>query len=153
GALLDGVVGALRSYKGVSLEGFGRIRMAEFARWAEAGCRALGFKEGEFLDAYVKNQARAMQLVFQNDPLAQGVNLFIERCGNWIGNTKPFHSALEVFLKEAGEIDWLEHKKWPANSTWLGRKLRNSAAVLRKVCGIEIEFDVDLRRIGEGDKD
>lgn len=44
-------------------------------------------------------------------------------------------------------------KGWPENSTWLGRQLRRSAAVLRKVCDIEIEFDVDLRKSGEGDKD
>src|SRR5262245_10636944 len=39
GCLLDGVVGALRDYQGIDLRGWGRIRMSEFARWAEAGCR------------------------------------------------------------------------------------------------------------------
>src|SRR5262249_4960302 len=122
--------------------------------WAEAGCRALGFRAGEFLDAYVKNQARAMELVFNNDPLAQAINLFMGLHGDrWAGNTKPLLSTLREVVREAGETDWLRHDKWPTNAVWLGRELRNSAAVLRKVCQIDIQFDVDLRRSGEGDKD
>ena len=154
GALLDGVVGALRGYQQVDLGGYGRIRMAEFARWAEAGCRALGFRDGEFLDAYVKNQARAMQLAFNNDPLAQAVALLVEQCGGrWAGNTKPLYSALERAAMKGGKSDLLDAEGWPANASWLGRDLRKSAAVLRKVCGIEIKFDLDLRKTGEGDKD
>jgi len=153
GALLDGVVGALRGYQQVDLGGYGRIRMAEFARWAEAGCRALGFAEGEFLEAYVKNQARAMQLAFNNDPLAQAVAL-LEQCGGrWVGNTKPLYSALERAAMKGGKFDLVDEEGWPANASWLGRDLRKSAAVLRKVCGIEIKFDLDLRKTGEGDKD
>jgi hypothetical protein len=47
----------------------------------------------------------------------------------------------------------LEERRWPKNEIWLGRNLRRSAAVLRKVCGIEIHFKVDLRETNEGDKD
>ena len=54
---------------------------------------------------------------------------------------------------KGGEGDLLAQKGWPENPTWLGRQLRRSAAVLRKACDIQIEFDVDLRKSGEGDKD
>ena len=47
----------------------------------------------------------------------------------------------------------MDDKRWPKNPTWLGRVLRRSAAVLRKAKGIEVEFGVDLRQTGEGDKD
>jgi hypothetical protein len=61
GALLDGVVGAMRDADKVGLKGFGRVRMSDFARWAEAGCRALGFAENEFLRAFISNIERAMR--------------------------------------------------------------------------------------------
>jgi hypothetical protein len=61
--------------------------------------------------------------------------------------------ALRKAASKGGEGDLLHQKGWPENPTWLGRQLRRSAAILRKVCEIKIEFDVDLRRTGEGDKD
>jgi hypothetical protein len=154
GALLDGVVGALRGYQAVDLRGRGRIRMADFARWAEAGCRALGFRDGEFLDAFVANQGRTLQIAFRRDPVAQAVELLIKQSGGrWAGNTKPLLTALQNSVKKAGRTELLDDEEWPGSDVWLGRKLRRSAAVLRKVCGIEIKFDVDLRASGEGDKD
>src|SRR5262249_47153708 len=154
GALLDGIVGALRGYQAVDLRGRGRIRMADFARWAEAGCRALGFRDGEFLDAFTANQGRAMRIIFDRDPVAKAVALLIEQSGRrWAGNTKPLLAALTKAVWKGGEGDLLEHEDWTRNATWLGRQLRGSAAVLHKVSDIEIEFDVDLRKIGEGDKD
>jgi hypothetical protein len=39
GTLLNGVVGAMHSAGQVRLDGYGRIRMIDFARWAEAGCQ------------------------------------------------------------------------------------------------------------------
>lgn len=154
GVLLDGVAGALRNYQRVELRGYGRVRMADFARWAEAGCRALGFREGEFLDAFTNNQGRAMRLVFDRDPIARAIALLIDQCGGrWAGNTKPLLPALVKAVMKGGERELLSDKVWPDNSVQLGRLIRRSAAVVRKVCDIEIEFDVDLRKTGEGDKD
>jgi putative DNA primase/helicase len=155
GALLDGVAGALKTYQVIDLKGYGRVRMADFARWAEAGCRALGFREGEFLDAFVANQGRAMRIAFDRDYVAKAVGLLIEQSagGRWAANTKPLLLALRKALKQGGEGELLWQRGWPENPTWLGRQLRRSAAVLRKVCDIEIDFDVDLRKTNEGDKD
>ena len=133
GALLDGVAGAIRGAREVDLRSYGRLRMSEFARWAEAGCRALGFREGEFLDAYVRNMARAMQLVFENDPLAQAVTALVDQNeGRWVGNTQPLYSALRRAAIQAGRTELLSEERWPKNATWLGRDLRKSAAVLKK---------------------
>jgi putative DNA primase/helicase len=154
GALLNGVVGAMRGYREVSLQGFGTIRLADFARWAEAGCRALGFEKDEFLTAFTGSQERAMRIAFNQDLVARAVALLIEQNpGVWRGNTKPLLAALEKAVRKAKQTDILEHKAWPKNDTWLGRLLRRSAAVLRKACNIEIEFDIDLRPTSEGDKD
>jgi hypothetical protein len=43
--------------------------------------------------------------------------------------------------------------RWPKIDTWLGRDIRRSEAALKKVAGIEIEFNIDLRPTDEGDKD
>jgi hypothetical protein len=47
----------------------------------------------------------------------------------------------------------MTEKGWPKNDVWLGRALRKSAHVLKRARRIEIEFDVDLRSSGEGEKD
>jgi hypothetical protein len=153
GALLDGVAGALRGARDIHLDGYGRIRMIDFARWAEAGCRALGFEEGEFLTAFVANQERALRILFKQDLVAQAVALLMERQARWAGNTKELLPALCKAVKEAKRSAMLSEKGWPPNDVWLGRKLRRSAIVLRKVAEIEINFDVNLRQTGEGDKD
>jgi putative DNA primase/helicase len=154
GALLNGVVGALRGARGVSLAGYGRVRMTDFAKWAEAGCRALGFEEGEFLTAFVSNHERAMRIAFQQDPVAQAIALLIDQNPEgWRGNVRPLLVELEKAVKKAKKSDLLEDKRWPKNDTWLGRNIRRSAAVLRKVADIEIKFEVDLREDKAGDKD
>jgi hypothetical protein len=95
-----------------------------------------------------------MRIIFDRDPVAKAVALLIDQSGRrWAGNTKPLLAALTKAVRKGGEGDLLEHEDWPRNATWLGRQLRSSAAVLRKVSDIEIEFDVDLRKTGEGDKD
>jgi hypothetical protein len=155
GALLDGVAGGLRGKGGVSLSGWGRIRMRDFARFAEAGCRSLGFEEWEFLDAFTKNQDRTMRLAFDQNPVAQAVALLIEQAEGerWRGNCRPLLAALENVCKRAKRKDLLTHDDWPPNDTWCGRRLRRSVEVLKRVQGIEVLFDVDLRDSGEGGKD
>jgi hypothetical protein len=153
-ALLDGVVGALRDAREVRLDGYGRVRMIDFARWAEAGCRALGFEEGEFLTAFVANQERALRILFKQDLVAKAIALLIEQNPEgWRGNTKPLLVALEKAVRKAKQSPMLTERRWPKNEVWLGRNLRRSAAVLRKAAGIEIKFRIDLRETGEGDKD
>jgi hypothetical protein len=96
-----------------------------------------------------------MRIAFDRDYVAKTVSLLIDQtpAGCWRGNTKPLLPALEKALRKGGEGNLIDQKGWPETPTWLGRQLRRSAAVLRKVCGIEIKFDVDLRKSGEGDKD
>jgi hypothetical protein len=153
GVLLDGVVGALQNFRGVNLKPYPQLRMKDFARWAEAGCRALGFKENEFLKAYAGNQERALRIIFKQDLVAQAVALLMDQQERWAGNTKPLYEALKKAIVKAKQTAMLEDRRWPGNDTWLGRDLRRSATVLRKVANIKVEFEVDLRKTNEGDKD
>ena len=94
-----------------------------------------------------------MRIAFKHDLVAQAIALLIEqRPHGWRGNTKPLLEALGTAVRKAKQGDMLSEKRWPKNDVWLGRNLRRSAAVLRKVCGIEIKFGVDLRESGDGDK-
>jgi hypothetical protein len=52
GALLDGLVSALRNQYTIQVPK--PARLIDFERFAEAGCRALGFREWEFVEAYRK---------------------------------------------------------------------------------------------------
>lgn len=154
GALLDGMVGAMADARQIDMSSYGRFRMPDFARFAEAGCQALGFAEGEFLSALSTNTERAMRLAFKQDVVAQTIKLLIEQNpGGWRGNTRPLMDALRKAARKAKRYDLLEHKSWPKTDTWLGRQLRRSVPVLRKTCGIEIEFGLDLRQSSEGEKD
>jgi hypothetical protein len=137
GALLNGVAGAFRSARDIDLKSRGKIRMTDFARWAEAGCRTLGFTKDEFLDAYVANQERAMRILFNQDLVAQAVALLMEHTevwkdeqdkanGIWKGNTSDLLPALCKAVKAGKRTTMLYEKGWPSNDTWLGRKLRRS---------------------------
>jgi Phage integrase family len=153
GALFDGMVGGLAHAKQTDISGYGRFRMMDFARFAEAGCRALGFAEGEFLTALSTNTERAMRLTFKHDVVAQAIKLLMEqRSKAWRGNTRPLMHVLHKAATNAKQDHLLQHKSWPKNDTWLGRQLRRSVPVLRKACEIEIEFGLDLREEG-GEKD
>ncbi|HVI12858.1 MAG TPA: hypothetical protein VM822_08305 [Pseudolabrys sp.] len=154
GTLLDGVAGAIAGADRVDLSGYGRFRMPDFAKFAEAGCCALGFEEGEFLSALSTNSERAMRLAFKQDVVAQAIKLLIDlNPEGWRGNTKPLLDALRKAVAKAKQNHLLEHKTWPKTDTWLGRQLRRAVPILRKTCNIEIEFGLDLRQTGEGDKD
>src|SRR3984957_10155863 len=149
----DGVVGALRGAKEVSLEGWGRIRMTGFARWAEAGCRALGFPENQFLNAYVTNQQRAMRIVFKQDVIARAVVLLIEqRPKGWRGNVEPLYVALTEAVRNGKQSAMLAESGWPKKSNWLGRRLRRSAPVPRKVPRMEVKFGDGRRTTAGGDQ-
>ena len=154
GTLLDGVAGAIAGANQIDLSGYGRFRMPDFARFAEAGCRALGFEEGQFLSALSTNTERAMRLAFKQDVVAQAINLLIDqKPEGWRGNTRPLLDALVRAVAKAKQHHLLDHKSWPKTDTWLGRQLRRSVPVLKKTCDIEIIFGLDLRQTGEGDKD
>jgi hypothetical protein len=155
GALLDGVAGALRNANRVSLDR--RIRMSHFAKWAEAGCRAMGFREDQFLTTFVANQERAMGIAFKQDYVAQAVALLMEQqpvneLGEkvWRGNAQPLLKALNEAVQRSKEGWMVWEEGWPKNPTWLGRQLRRSAAVLRKAVKIEVKFDVNLEKVVPG---
>jgi hypothetical protein len=68
GALLDLMVAALRIEPTVVLEE--HPRMADFALWGEAVCRAGGEKPGTFLKSYRANSEEAARIVLESSTMA-----------------------------------------------------------------------------------
>jgi hypothetical protein len=130
GALLDAVAAALRQLPKVRLP---RLpRMADFALWATAAERALGWPKGAFLDAYTGNRAEANELALEGSPLAGPLRELA--AGGWVGTC----TALLARLAEVAGEKATRAKSWPASPRGLGGVLRRLTPNLRRA-GVIIE--------------
>jgi hypothetical protein len=132
GALLDLVVGAMARLPKIELD---RLpRMADFARWAEAGSRAAGKKPGAFLKAYKANQALATELALESSPVAVAVLSLMCQLASWTGTAEKLLGVLE------GRIDPSRRRKgWPYSPRGLSGALRRALPGLR-AAGIVVTF-------------
>lgn len=138
GALLDGLVGALRDWRGISVKD--PATLMDFEKFAEAGCRAMGFKELEFVKAYELNREGSMIVSVDADPVGRTIRAFI--------NKKPdgFEGQMSVLydtLAKYKPINLGPHD-WPKSPTKLSTSLRRLAKPLAAV-SIECSTDVDRR--------
>jgi hypothetical protein len=133
GALLDGVSGALRSYQSIQLNH--PCRMMDFAKWAEAGCRALGCDPGVFEEAYVHNRSSATEDALDADPLAGAVVQFMSGRVEFIGTATELLSTLEAWVLPAQR-----DRRWPRDATRLSSHIRRLPPLLRPR-GITFDFD------------
>jgi hypothetical protein len=81
-ALLDGVAAGLRNLASVTMPE--KPRMADFALWAEACTRAY-WPAGTFLKAYQDNLAASVELVIENNAVADAVQRFMAERNEWTG--------------------------------------------------------------------
>jgi hypothetical protein len=132
GALLDGLSGALRYLASTELKT--STRMMDFAKWAEAACRALGATPGTFEVAYAANRSSANEDALDADPVA-GAVLHLTKGKGFSGAATELLTALEVF-RPSNRQD----RRWPKDATRLSGQLRRVASLLRPR-GIEINFD------------
>jgi hypothetical protein len=106
GALLDGVSGALRDYRSIKLES--SPRMMDFAKWAEAGCRALGVPAGTFERAYAANRSSATEEALDADPVAVAVVDLMNKSGHFAGTATELLPALEGCV-----LPTQRDRRWP----------------------------------------
>jgi hypothetical protein len=137
GALLDAVVGGLRSLPDVTLEEL--PRMADFALWVNACERSLGMEAGEALVTYKSNRAETHNLALESSPLYEPVaELARDGFSGSVG---------ELFERLNGMTSLSVHRslRWPKAPNALSNALRRMASNLRAV-GIEIQFSrADVR--------
>jgi hypothetical protein len=131
-ALLDAVSGALSTVGSVRLEGM--PRMADFAMWATAAEKALGWEPGAFMDAYSGNRAEAAQSALEADPVALTTTEFMEGRDEWTGTAGELWEALGELVGES-----IKHSKaWPGAPNALSARMKRLVPALRDI-GIEYE--------------
>jgi hypothetical protein len=134
GALLDLVAGALRESPGVQLDWL--PRMADLVVWSVAGVRSVGWSDGDFLEAYADNQARAVGLTLESSPIVVPLRqLAAQHPGSWEGSHQKLLETLSALAEEAARKD----KAWPKTARALSGMLRRLAPALRKT-GLNVSF-------------
>jgi hypothetical protein len=94
GALLSGVSAALRNIDKVKLEK--KPRMADFAIWVSAAECELGFKPGEFIEAYTNNRKEASDIALESSPAATEVYEFMRGKNKWEGTFGELLASLNA---------------------------------------------------------
>ena len=146
GALLDGVVSALRvrqEFRGDNdaagaklLDGW-RPRFIDFAVFAEAGCRAMGFEPGAFAEAYKNNQGYIIRCYAERDPICVGIHGLIAARGPFRSYPQDLYEAIKPYAQKCEE-------PLAASSSWLMRRLPRAIPALFKVHGIRVQTGVWL---------
>lgn len=136
GALLNAVSGAVERLPETKLANLPRL--ADFAFWASAAERSLGWNDGAFLEAYTSNRALATDLALDASPVAQAVRQFC--AGGWTGTATKLLHMLNANIDEATR----RQSNWPSRARSLSASLFRSEADLRKV-------GVLIKRGKEGD--
>jgi hypothetical protein len=133
GAFLDVLAGALRHLPGVNLDNL--PRMADFATRAVAACRALGWKDEDFLDAYRDNQEDAVSASLDHSILKQPLwACFKEKLSPW---RVTWPELLAELTTKAGEKT-TANQAWPKDTRRLAGMIKRMAPNMRKA-----GFDVD----------
>src|SRR5262245_6931352 len=92
----------------------------DFEQFGEAGCRALGFDEWEFVDAYKANRHGSMVVAAEANAVARAVIAFLRRNpGGFRGQMSALYSRLSR-QEYKGDVSW---RNWPGSPTRLSTEL------------------------------
>ena len=146
GALLDGLVGGLRDQGSVKVDD--PARLMDFEQFAEAGCRAMGFKEWEFVETYKANRHGSMVVAAEASAVGRAVMAFMRDVGGFRGQMQHLYGRLSHYDYK-GDTSW---KDWPKNATRLSTELSRLAKPLAAL-SIRCLTKVDRRQEGGTQKD
>jgi putative DNA primase/helicase len=130
GALLDAASTALRTLPTLHLEELPRL--ADFARWVEAGSSAFGWKSGAFLTVYNENRDSADEMALDASPIGPTLMTFMKKQTEWKGTPTELLEALNA---AAGET--VRDRGWPRKANTLSGHLKRIAPNLRRL-GIDV---------------
>jgi hypothetical protein len=139
GAILDIISRALSILPTLTLTLARLPRMADFAVWGEAVCRAAGYKEGEFLAAYSGNRRHASEAILDDSPVPTALKKLIFMSHKWEGTASELLDALALHVDDKTR----QSKRWPKSPRTMASAIRRLSPSLR-VVGIEVEFSRDL---------
>ncbi len=125
GALLDGVVHALRGFETTHLDR--TPRMADFAKWGAAGVPGFGWKPEDFLNPYWENVRSGDRIALEADPLSSALLRFMsERRGEWRGSAEQLLRGLRALVGN-------RFRELPPVPNALSNRLRRLSPNLRRV--------------------
>jgi hypothetical protein len=149
GCVLDGVVGALRSRRdfeddnnAIAKELLGDgdwPRFVDVVVWVELACRAMGFRDGAYIEAFRNNQDYAIRWVADHNPICVGIRDMISVRGNWEGYPEQLYQEIKPYAdRVAHQLDG----RFPASSaTMIKFDLNRAIAPLENVHGIIVRPD------------
>lgn len=139
GALLTAVLAGLARVSSVQLAEL--PRMADFAVWAVACEKALGFAAGSFMARYSEVRKDANELALDTSPLPPVLRAFAEaEGGSWQGSASDLLNALTAHLQATEDDRTLKAREWLKRADKLSGTLRRYAPNLRAT-GLDIEFE------------
>ena len=145
GALLDGLVGALAGQEAIEVDD--PARLIDFEKFAEAGCRAMGFDEWEFVEAYKSNRHGSMVVAAEASSVGRAVTAFLKaHPKGFRGQISALYQKLEIYK---GNAHWND---WPRSPTKLSSELSRVSKPLAAL-GITCLTKVDRRSEGGTQKD
>jgi len=126
GALCDAVSAALRNVDKVTLEQ--KPRMADSAQWVTAAEDALPWKNGSFMEAYMKNQSSLVDIALESDPVSSSIFRLMDGKSDWSGTPSELLEALNVITDPSIR----RFKVWPKQPNILSNRLRQMGDSLKK---------------------
>jgi len=132
GALLDALSGALRDLPNTKLSSL--PRMADFALFATAAEKTLGWPPGTFMTAYRENQSSANDLAVESSPVGRPLLDLLEERRGWRGTAGELLEALEAQTADQAK----KPMGWPKSAQLMANELKRLSPNLR-VAGWEIE--------------
>ncbi len=140
GALLDAVVAGLANVNSVRME---RLpRMADFALWAVACERGLGWQEGTFMDAYTTNRVSSHDTAIEASLVGSLVQSFMANRQSWEGTSTELLTEFEQIANESLR----RRRDWPSSPRKVSGDLRRVAPNLR-AGGINVSFYKSGKRL------
>jgi hypothetical protein len=134
GAVLSAVAGALAREPTTVLPVL--PRMADFAVFATAAERALGWPAGAFVSAYTANRSDTTSSALDADLVAQLAVRFMSERREWCGTARELLDELRAHSTEQER----QSRAWPGAPHVLSARLRRAAPMLREL-GVDVDAD------------
>ncbi len=132
GALLDIMAKALAWLDSIKIPAEERPRLIEFAKLGMAVAKAMGRKEGEFLEAFNHRRDEAISRTIDASPVATAAMAYIEKFPSGIHDTAESIMRAVEHLRPIGVGD-----AWPRTPKGFADALRRAAPALRQL-GVEV---------------
>jgi len=139
GGLLDAVAGGLRELPSVELAEL--PRMADFARFAEAVGRTLGWPAGTVLANYNDNRRAAAVAHIEESPVASFLLEWAHELNDWSGTPTELLAQLNSLVEKKVRV----LPDWPKSPSSLAKELRRIAPQLR-LHSISVVFERNCQK-------